>query len=162
MGSASQWKSGSQTARAALADGAVVAFMDGASGLMGQAWNVGPCCTDADDVQYTRDFIKEITSKACVDPKRIYAAGFSMGGGMSNYVGCFLADVIAAAASSAFDLAKEIVDAGKCKPARGFPILNFRGTQDNIVMSMVVSLQLFQVNQLLSWVLKTTSMNGLK
>ncbi|ORX84819.1 alpha/beta-hydrolase [Anaeromyces robustus] len=134
MGSASQWENGSQTARAALNDGAIVAFMDGAQGPMGQAWNVGPCCTDADDVSYTRNFIKEITSKACVDPKRIYAAGFSMGGGMSNYAGCYLADVIAAAAPSAFDLAKEIVDAGKCKPARPFPILNFRGTQDNIVM----------------------------
>lgn len=134
MGSASQWEGGSQTAKAALNDGAIVAFMDGAQGPMGQAWNVGPCCTDADDVQFTRDFIKEITDKACVDTKRIYAAGFSMGGGMSNYAGCYLADVIAAAAPSAFDLAKEIVDAGKCKPARPYPILNFRGTSDNIVM----------------------------
>jgi len=134
MGSASQWEGGSQTAKAALSDGAIVAFMDGAQGPMGQAWNVGPCCTDADDVKFTRDFIKEITNKACVDPKRIYAAGFSMGGGMSNYAGCYLADVIAAAAPSAFDLAREVVDAGKCKPARPFPILNFRGTQDNIVM----------------------------
>ena len=133
MGSADQWKGGSQTARAALSDGAIVAFLDGAQGPMGQAWNVGPCCTDADDVQFTRDFIKEITEKACVDPKRIYAAGFSMGGGFSNYAGCFLADVIAAAAPSAFDLAKEIVDAGKCQPARPFPILNFRGTQDFVV-----------------------------
>ena len=133
MGSAMQWKDGSQTARVALADGAIVAFMDGAQGPMGQAWNVGPCCTDDDDVQFTRDFIKEITSQACVDEKRIYAAGFSMGGGMSNYAGCFLADVIAAAAPSAFDLAKEIVDAGKCKPARPFPILNFRGTSDFVV-----------------------------
>jgi len=134
MGSASQWEGGSQTAKVALSDGAIVAFMDGDKGPMGQAWNVGPCCTDADDVQFTRDFIKEITSQACVDPKRIYAAGFSMGGGMSNYAGCYLSDVIAAAAPSAFDLAEEIVSAGKCKPERPFPILNFRGTNDNVVM----------------------------
>jgi poly(3-hydroxybutyrate) depolymerase len=133
-GSATQWEGGSQTAKAALNDGAIVAFMDGAQGPMGQAWNVGPCCTDADDVQFTRDFIKEITSQACVDTNRIYAAGFSMGGGMSNYSGCMLADVIAAAAPSAFDLSKEIVDSGKCKPSRPFPILNFRDTQDNVVM----------------------------
>ena len=50
MGSAQQWKGGSQIAKVALADGAVVAFLDGATGGMGQAWNVGPCCTDADDV----------------------------------------------------------------------------------------------------------------
>jgi len=63
MGSASQWEGGSQTAKAALNDGAIVAFMDGAQGPMGQAWNVGPCCTDADDVKFTRDFIKEITNQ---------------------------------------------------------------------------------------------------
>ena len=99
-----------------------------------QAWNVGPCCTDEDDVTFSKHFIAEIQEKACVDPKRIYASGFSMGGGMSNYAGCFMADIYAAAAPSAFDLAKEIVDAGKCKPARPFPILNFRGTSDNVVM----------------------------
>lgn len=134
MGSAEGWQSGSQIAKVAKADGAIVAFMDGAQGPMGQAWNVGPCCTDADDVAFSKSFLKEMKEKACVDPKRIYAAGFSMGGGMSNYVGCFMADEFAAAAPSAFDLAKEIVDAGKCKPARPFPILNFRGTNDNIVM----------------------------
>lgn len=125
---------GSSTVKAALADGAIVAAPNGESGGMGQAWNVGPCCTTADDVTFSRHFIAEIQEKACVDPKRIYASGFSMGGGFSNYAGCFMADVFAAAAPSAFDLAKEIVDAGKCKPARPFPILNFRGTSDNIVM----------------------------
>ncbi len=134
MGSASQWESGSQIAQTALSDGAIVAFMDGAQGPMGQAWNVGPCCTDADDVTFSRNFITEITKQACVDTKRIYAAGFSMGGGFSNYAGCFMADIFAAAAPSAFDLAKEIVDAGLCKPSRPFPILNFRGTNDNVVM----------------------------
>lgn len=133
MGSASQWEGGSQVARVALADGAIVAFLDGAKGPMGQAWNVGPCCSDADDIAFTKDFIKEITEKACVDSKRIYAAGFSMGGGFSNYAGCFLADLIAAAAPSSFDLGKEVYDAGKCNPARPYPILNFRGTQDNVV-----------------------------
>jgi polyhydroxybutyrate depolymerase len=125
---------GSSTVKAALADGAIVAAPNGETGGMGQAWNVGPCCTTADDVTFSRHFIDEIKEKACVDPKRIYAAGFSMGGGFSNYAGCEMADVFAAAAPSAFDLAKEIVDAGKCKPARPYPILNFRGTSDNIVM----------------------------
>lgn len=138
-GSADGWESQSAIAKEALADGAIVIFPDGQGGaqMMGrsvQAWNVGPCCTDADDVKFTRDFVKELTEKACVDPTRIYAAGFSMGGGMSNYAGCYLADIIAAAAPSAFDLAREIVDNGLCKPARPYPILNFRGTQDNIVM----------------------------
>ena len=80
-GSADSWANGSQIARAALDDGAIVAFPDGAqSPNFGQAWNVGPCCTDADDVAFTKDILVELKDKACVDPKRIYAAGFSMGG----------------------------------------------------------------------------------
>ncbi len=140
IGGSSGNADGSSTVKAALADGAIVAAPNGgktpAGGMMGsvQAWNVGPCCTDEDDVTFSKHFLAEIQEKACVDPKRIYASGFSMGGGMSNYAGCFMADIYAAAAPSAFDLAKEIVDAGKCKPARPFPILNFRGTSDNVVM----------------------------
>ena len=56
-----------------------------------------------------------------------------MGGGMANYAGCVLADVVAAGASSAFDLTKEVLDAGQCNPARPYPILNFRSTNDGVV-----------------------------
>ena len=72
------------------------------------------------DIQTEKAFQK----KSCLN---IYAAGFSMGGGMSNYIGCFLADQIAVFAPSAFDLAKEIAEAGKCKSAHNFP-----GSSDNI------------------------------
>ncbi len=134
FGSASDWVNDAKIGKVALADGAISIYPDGVeSPGMGQAWNVGPCCTTADDVTFTRHFIKELTEKACVDPKRIYAAGWSMGGGMSNYAGCVLADVIAAAAPSAFDLTKEVIDAGTCNPARPFPILNFRSTNDGVV-----------------------------
>ncbi len=132
-GSATGWASESKIGLVALADGAISIYPDGVEGDMGQAWNVGPCCTTADDVQFTRDIIKELTEKACVNPKRIYTAGWSMGGGMTNYAGCKLADVIAAGASSAFDLAKEVVDAGQCTPARPYPIINFRSTNDGVV-----------------------------
>lgn len=134
MGSASDWVNDAKIGKVALADGAISIYPDGAeSPGMGQAWNVGPCCTTADDVTFTRNFIKALTEQACVDPKRIYAAGWSMGGGMSNYAGCVLSDVIAAAAPSAFDLTQEVVDAGKCNPVRPFPILNFRSTNDGVV-----------------------------
>ncbi len=136
FGSADDWTNNSKIGKVALANGAISIYPDGAltpNGEMGQAWNVGPCCTDADDVQFTRDIIKEMTEKACVDPKRIYTAGWSMGGGMANYAGCMLADVVAAGASSAFDLAEQVTGAGLCKPARPYPILNFRSTNDGVV-----------------------------
>ena len=134
-GSAADWVNDSKIGKVALADGAISVYPDGAmtpNAVMGQAWNVGPCCTTADDVTFTRNFVKELTEKACVDPKRIYVAGWSMGGGMSNYAGCFLADIIAAGAPSAFDLAQEVVDAG-CHPARPYPVLNFRSSNDGVV-----------------------------
>ena len=105
-------------------------------GFMGnaRAWNVGPCCTDADDVTFSRHFIAETRKEAYIDGKRIYATGYSMGGGMSNYAACFMADIYAAVVPGSFDLAREIVEAGLCKPARPIPILNMRGTGDNVVM----------------------------
>ena len=146
FGSAADWVNDSKIGKVALADGAISIYPDGREtpgGQLGQAWNVGPCCTTADDVTFTRNFIKALTEQACVDPKRIYAAGWSMGGGMSNYAGCFLADVIAAAAPSAFDLAQEVVDAG-CHPARPFPILNFRSTNDGVVSYNHTTSQIIQ------------------
>ena len=54
------------------------------------SWNVGPLFTNADDITFTKDFIKEITAQACFGPKSIYTAGFSISVGISNYVGCSL------------------------------------------------------------------------
>jgi polyhydroxybutyrate depolymerase len=138
QGSADGWSGQSQIAQKALADGVINVFPDGAAhpgmfGMQGQAWNVGPCCTDANDTSFARHIVEKMVQEACVDPTRVYAAGFSMGGGMSNFVGCFLADIFAAAAPSAFDLAKEIVDGGLCNPVRPFPILNLRGRRDGTV-----------------------------
>lgn len=137
-GSATAWAGSSQIAQTALADGAIVIYPDGErSPNRGQAWNVGPCCTDADDITFTKNFIKKLEEESCIDPKRIYAAGYSMGGGMSNYVACKMADVFAAVAPSAMDLSKEVVEDGMnggCRPSRPIPVLNFRGTADFVVV----------------------------
>lgn len=98
-----------------------------------RAWNVGPCCTDADDITFSRKFIEATRKEAYIDGTRIYATGFSMGGGMSNYVACFMADIYAAVAPASFDLSKEVVDGVGCNPVRPIPIMNFRGTSDGIV-----------------------------
>ena len=107
--------------------------MQGFMGGYARAWNVGPCCTDADDITFSRKFIEATRKEAYIDGTRIYATGFSMGGGMSNYVACFMADIYAAVAPAAFDLAEEVVKGGGCHPVRPIPIMNFRGTSDGIV-----------------------------
>ena len=51
--------------------------------------------------------IAKIRETACIDPKRIYAVGYSMGGGMSYKLACDAADIIAAVAPAAFELMED-------------------------------------------------------
>jgi polyhydroxybutyrate depolymerase len=114
------------------AEGVIMAFPSGKSGPSGGAWNVGACCVaGVDDVAFAKALVAEIQKATCIDPKRVYAVGFSMGGGMSHYLACHGADVFAAVAPAAFDLLQENVD--DCKPARPLTVVAFRGTTDPIV-----------------------------
>ena len=107
-----------------------MAFPSGLTGPSGAAWNVGPCCVaNVDDVAFTRALVAQISMTACIDPKRVYATGFSMGGGMAHYIACHAADVFAAVAPSAFDLLQENV--GDCLPPRPITVISFRGSADN-------------------------------
>jgi polyhydroxybutyrate depolymerase len=114
------------------AEGVITAYPNGKSGPMGGAWNVGPCCVkDVDDVAFARALVEDVEKVACIDTKRVYAVGFSMGGGMSHYVACHAADVFAAVAPAAFDLLKENQDG--CKPTRPITVISFRSTGDSVV-----------------------------
>lgn len=113
-------------------EGVISLYPDGTGGksMMGAGWNVGPCCSNDDDVEFSREMIKAVQEKACIDPKRIYATGFSMGGGMSNHVACNMADVYAAVAPAAMDL--NTTNSASCNPPRPISIIMFRGTNDNV------------------------------
>lgn len=111
-------------------EGFIVAWPNG----LENAWNIGPCCTtsrDVDDLGFARAIVADIEQRACIDPKRVYSDGYSMGGGMSHYLACNAADIFAAVAPSAFDLLEE--DEEPCKPARPISVISFRGTSDPIV-----------------------------
>ncbi|NLE86374.1 MAG: hypothetical protein GX607_08240 [Myxococcales bacterium] len=113
-------------------EGVIMAFPSGMSGPSGNAWNVGPCCVSGpDDVAFARALVADVAERACIDPKRIYAVGFSMGGGMSHYLGCHASDLFAAIAPAAFDLLEENI--GDCQPERPLTVVSFRGTSDPIV-----------------------------
>jgi polyhydroxybutyrate depolymerase len=68
---------------------------------------------------------------SCIDSSRVYAVGFSNGGGMAHYLGCTVADVFAAVAPAAFDLLEE--NQATCVPSRPMPVIAFRGKSDPIV-----------------------------
>jgi len=113
-------------------EGVIMAFPNGAMGPGGTAWNVGPCCVSTvDDVAFARALVAQVKSIACIDPNRVYAVGFSMGGGMAYYLACHAADVFAGVAPSAFDLFQDNV--GDCQPVRPITVIAFRGTADPLV-----------------------------
>ena len=113
-------------------EGVITLYPDGTSkpGGMGNGWNVGPCCSNDDDVKFSYAMIDKLKEIACIDPQRIYATGFSMGGGMSNHVACMMSDVFAAVAPAAMDLNK--TNSAQCKMSRPISVINFRGTNDPV------------------------------
>jgi polyhydroxybutyrate depolymerase len=112
-------------------EGVVSAYPDGVSGTNGTGWNLGSCCTTTDDVAFAKALVQDVEKMACIDPKRVYAVGYSLGGGMVHVLACQAADVFAAASPAAADLVKDNV--ADCKPSRPITVFTFRGTADTAV-----------------------------
>ena len=132
-GSDTEWRSGSPYPAVIDPEGVISAFPNGESGPGGQAWNVEGCCvaSDIDDVAFAKAIVQDIEKIACIDAKRVYAVGFSMGGGMANWLGCKAADVFAAIGPASFDLTT--TNEPDCKPSRPLTVVEWRGKQDNLV-----------------------------
>ena len=82
---------------------------------------------DANDIQFTRDMLGYLEHSYCIDAHRVYAAGFSLGGGMAYRIACALTSQFAAIAtvSGAY-----YPIPGGCHPSRPIPILEFHGQAD--------------------------------
>jgi len=137
-GSDTEWRSGSPYPAVIDKEGVVSAFPNGEpSPNLGNAWDVEGCCTSpingvaVDDVAFARALVADVEKVACIDVKRVYAVGFSMGGGMSNYLGCHAADLFAAAGPASFDLTQQ--NEGDCAPARPLTMIEWRGKNDTTV-----------------------------
>lgn len=98
------------------------------------SWNAGDCCgnavlKDVDDVGFVRALVKELQTKLCIDPKRIYSTGMSNGGFMTHRLACEAADLFAA-----FAPVSAVNGIDDCKPSRPVPVLMFNGTADVLVI----------------------------
>jgi polyhydroxybutyrate depolymerase len=95
-------------------------------------WNSGfalPGCTVADDdVGFIMSAVADIESHACIDPKRVYAAGISNGAMMAQRLACEKADVFAAVAGIAGPLGFS-----PCTPSRPISLVYLHGTEDRTV-----------------------------
>ena len=113
------------------ARGFVVAYPSGT----GAGWNAGDCCGTAtsgnvDDVGFVKAAISKLESDWCIDPKRVYASGFSNGGFLAHRLACEMADTFAAIAPVSGVLG---VAPASCKPSRSISVIALHGTDDIVV-----------------------------
>ncbi len=114
------------------AEGFMVAYPEGVD----LYWNAGDCCesaaqNDVDDVGFARALVVALEELACIDPKRVFATGFSNGGRMSYRLGCEAADLFAAIAPVAgIKSFPDQLNTPGCSPSRPIPLLDIMGTAD--------------------------------
>jgi polyhydroxybutyrate depolymerase len=114
----------------ALSDkyGFIVVYPDG----INRGWNDGrEGKQGVDDIGLVKALITDFSRRYSIDPKRIYVNGFSNGAMFSQYVGCTLANQIAAIAPVSGYMPTE--DAAACHPARPISVLEIGGTADPVV-----------------------------
>ena len=92
--------------------------------------DVGPVDYGIDDVQTVNHMLDDLQNKFCIDAHRVFATGFSSGGGMSNLLACRLADRIAAVAPVSGNF---YMVPGGCHPSRPISVLNIHGTADPLL-----------------------------
>lgn len=117
-----------------LADqaGFIVAYPQGVAGTDGHAgWNTGPGdYPQSNDLRFTTDVVQQIQSQLCVNTQRVFASGFSNGGGLTNILACKMAKTFAAVAIVSGGIHPV---SGGCHPTRAVAFLEIHGTADQTV-----------------------------
>lgn len=99
------------------------------------AWNSGASYmgytlnSNVDDMGFFGAILDTLITNYNIDQSRVFSCGFSMGGFMTNRLGCEMNDRIAAIAS----VAGTIGTALNCTPGRAIPACHFHGTGDSTV-----------------------------
>jgi polyhydroxybutyrate depolymerase len=88
-------------------------------------WDTGSTTGDTTDTRYLSGLITHLESTLCIDRRRVYVAGLSMGAMTAMAVACQLSDRIAAVAAVA-----GLETFPWCHPTRPVPVIAFHGTAD--------------------------------
>jgi polyhydroxybutyrate depolymerase len=81
----------------------------------------------ANDVAFITSLVRTLEHRYCVDPRRVYATGFSGGARLTSRLACDAAGVFAAVAP-----VSGLRRPSGCRPSRAVPILSFHGTADPV------------------------------
>jgi polyhydroxybutyrate depolymerase len=112
-----------------LADeqGCIVVYPSGLGGAGPRVWSVGTGPGLMRDVRFIADLIDKLEADYNIDRDRIYANGFSNGGGMTFVLSCTMSDRIAAVGMVG---AAQTLPWSWCKERRAVPMIDFHGTAD--------------------------------
>jgi polyhydroxybutyrate depolymerase len=109
----------------------IVVYPNGVSNAWNDARPGDPRISPVDDVQFLDGIISFMEQNLNIDPLRVYAAGYSMGGMMSYRVGCELPNRFAAVASVASTMPAYLIS--NCTNTPPIPVVVFQGTDDPII-----------------------------
>lgn len=110
--------------------GFILVYPSGVNGV----WNVGGgCCGSAsedkvDEIAFIRQILTDLVPLARIDPKRVYASGFSMGAMLAFKLACDMPETFAAVAPVAGVLLES-----PCQPSQPVSILQVNGRKDTLV-----------------------------
>lgn len=109
----------------------IIVYPQGTTGILAaRGWNTGhhPTLT-ANDVLFVSNLLNQLQGNLCINPKQIYATGFSNGGGFTAELACKLSNRIAAFAPIS---GSYVTAFSSCTTSRPVSILEFHGTADKI------------------------------
>jgi polyhydroxybutyrate depolymerase len=114
-------------------EGFVVVYGQGLSSPEGAGWaSVRPMELQVDELGYFAALLGQLQGQLCVDERRVYATGFSNGGGMAEMLACYMAGRIAAIAPISGNYYVDSKGPG-CHPGRPVSVLAIHGTADGVV-----------------------------
>lgn len=113
--------------RLADSQGFIVVYPSGVDAAGPRIWHVGREPGLRRDVRFISELIDKLEVAYNIDPERIYANGFSNGGGMAFVLSCTLSDRIAAVGMVG---AAQTLPWSWCTDSRAVPMIAFHGTAD--------------------------------
>ena len=114
--------------RLADSQGFIVVYPSGAEGVGPRVWHTDQGAGLTPDVRFISALIDTLEGAYNIDPTRIYANGFSNGGGMAFVLSCTLSDRIAAVGMVG---AAQLLPWSWCTDHRPVPMIEFHGTADS-------------------------------
>jgi poly(3-hydroxybutyrate) depolymerase len=91
-------------------------------------WNYVDTDGWTDDVAFVADVLDDVEATTCIDPDRVLATGFAVGGVFASIVTCELPDRIAVLAT-----VSGLYDPEGCAPDAAKPVVSFHGTGDRFI-----------------------------